>query len=203
MLSEAEVNHLYGDGQALWLRIEEFGLAYHDRYREKSNLSKWLSYATVIAGISTAASTIPEVRAYLPTVFPAVITAVAAAISQILNPEKVQRETWNTWKQIEALKSELASRCRGLYLAVSHADEQIVIKGFSKHLDSLLEADIPVSELHRKAAKANLESANIKPRSTHKPLAELDHDENEADQEAVVSDGVQPMNRPVLNNESI
>ncbi len=163
MLNEQEVAHLLGDGRALWLRVEEFGIAYHFRYKSKAMLAKYLSYATVVAGVCTAVSAIPELQIYINTTIPAVITAVTAGISQSLSPEKAQRENWDTWKKIEYLKTDLASRCRGLYLASNYAEEQIVFQNYNKHLTDLISSDISVTPQHKQMAEKNCQAANILP----------------------------------------
>jgi len=198
MLNDYEVGHLHNDGQALWLNIEEFAVAYHARYQAKSSLSVRLSYATIVAGICTAVSTIPEAQQYISTAIPAVLTAIIAAISQILSPEKIQRETWETLKKIRSLKSDLESRCRGLYLAESYSDEQIVFQGFSKHLESILIADITVSELHRKNARSNFAMANITPRKSTLTSSTDTLDDISISQESTSNEGVQVMTRRVV-----
>ncbi len=168
MLNEQEVAHLLGDGRALWLKVEEFGIAYHDRYQSKANLAKYLSYTTVAAGVCTAVSAVPGLQGY--TMIPAVITAATAAISQSLSPEKAQRDNWDTWKKIESLKMDLASRCRGLFLASNYAEEQTVFQNFNKHLTDLISSDISVTPQHKQMAEIHCQAANIV------PLRSINHD---------------------------
>ena len=163
MLNEQEVAHLLGDGRALWLKVEEFGIAYHDRYKSKASLAKYLSYATVMAGVCTAVSAIPELQSYVNTAIPAVITGITAVISQSLSPEKAQRENWDNWKKIESLKMDLASRCRGLFLASNYAEEQTVFQNYNKHLTDLISSDISVTSQHKQIAERNYQAANIVP----------------------------------------
>ena len=170
MLNEQEVTHLLGDGRALWLRVEEFGIAYHDRYESKASLAKYLSYATVAAGVCTAVSPIPELQLYINTTYPAVITGITAVFSQSLTPEKAQRENWDTWKKIESLKMDLASRCRGLFLASNYAEEQTVFQNFNKHLTDLISSDISVTKQHKQIAEKNCQAANIV------PILSINHD---------------------------
>ncbi len=197
MLNDNEVNCLIGDGRALWLRVEEVGLAYHRRYTAKANLAKYLTNATLFAGICTAVSTLESANEFIPTAFPAVITAITATISQVLNPEKNQRESWKIWKQIESLKFTLASRCRGLYLAGSFTDEQIVFQSFATHFESLLDADIPITDSIKESAIKNLSSADLSPIKSNvdpfpEPIEEL-----AADQDEDASEGVQAVARRV------
>jgi hypothetical protein len=70
------------------LRLEAFGLAYHERYRGKARLSRWLGHGTIVAGICTAVTTIPGLEAQFLTPIPAVITAITAVVSQVLARKK-------------------------------------------------------------------------------------------------------------------
>lgn len=195
MLKEQEVTHLLGDGRALWLRVDEFAIAYYERYRSKARLAKYLSYATVLAAVTTALSTLPQFPQEQFTLFPAVLTAFTAAVSQILAPEKAQRENWDTWKKIEALKADLASRCRGLFLAERYDEEQTVFQNFNKHLNELILADISVSRAHKKQAEKNLAAASIEPIRSVSGTRVAEREEPVEEQESTLDAGITEMSR--------
>ncbi|MCP4452878.1 MAG: hypothetical protein GY809_15560 [Planctomycetes bacterium] len=196
MLNEEEVAHLFSDGRELWLKVEGFGIAYHDRYRSKALLAKSLSYATVAAGVCTAVSAIPELQGY--TMIPAVITAATAAISQSLSPEKAQRENWDTWKKIESLKMDLASRCRGLFLASNYAKEQTVFQNFKTHLTDLISSDISVTVQHKQLAETHCQAANIEPQRSITHDTQAHAEEPTEEQSATQDSNVTSITRRVV-----
>ena len=183
MLDEQEISHMLSEGKARWLEAETFTIAYHERYIAKARLAAVLRAITIMTGVMTALSTIPILKPYDFTTVVAVITAISAVVSQVLVPEKVQRDTWDIWKKMELLKSDISSRCRGLRLAKSYAEEQMAFKQFNNDLHNLCSSDIGITQKHKDAAQKNLQNCELSPPPAPPTPQIVTHDDEGMDEE--------------------
>ena len=143
-------------------------------------------------------SVIPELQVYINTIIPAVITGITAAISQSFSPEKAQQENRDTWKKIESLKTDLASRCRGLFLASNYAEEQTVFQNYNKHLTDLISSDISVTTQHKKMAERNCHAANIVPISSINHETQTQEEETPEEQSTTEGADITKFSRRVV-----
>lgn len=164
MLKDNQVSHLVADARELWVKAEGFKIGYHERYRAKARAANCLRIATIAAGILTVISTNPLFKEYpYFTTIAAIITGIAAVITQVLVPEKSQRESWEIWKKIESLKTDVSSRSRGLRNATSYKEEQFAFQKFQTTLFDLVSSDIDITDKHKELAQKNLGVVNMEP----------------------------------------